>query len=133
MDGGWLTRSSSALSPVLFLILLCVHILHPPHQETWWGGCTLWTPSRIKNKTCQRENTKGVPCEPTAIHILCPTVSADVLMLLGYFLEEVRGRFCTPATVKPFTPQNTKTQRDLKTHSVGGHTMQLLSAGQLTG
>ena len=25
------------------------------------------------------------PCEPTAINIECPTVSADVLLLLGYF------------------------------------------------
>ena len=28
----------------------------------------------------------GAPCEPTAIHIQCPTVSADVLLQLGYFL-----------------------------------------------
>ena len=28
----------------------------------------------------------GAPCEPTAIHIKCPTVSVDVLLQLGYFL-----------------------------------------------
>ena len=28
----------------------------------------------------------GAPCEPTAIHILYPTVSADILLQLGYFL-----------------------------------------------
>ena len=28
----------------------------------------------------------GAPFEPTAIHISCPTVSADVLLQLGYFL-----------------------------------------------
>ena len=27
----------------------------------------------------------GALCEPTAIHMLCPTVSADVLLQLGYF------------------------------------------------
>ena len=27
----------------------------------------------------------GAPCEPTAIHILRPTVSADVILQLGYF------------------------------------------------
>ena len=28
----------------------------------------------------------GAPCEPTAIHISCPTVTADVLLQLGYLL-----------------------------------------------
>ena len=27
----------------------------------------------------------GAPCEPTAIHISCPTVSVDVLLQLGCF------------------------------------------------
>ena len=49
----------------------------------------------------------GAPCEPTAIHIECSTVSADVLLQLVYFfLSEVGGRICTPATVKHFIPQN---------------------------
>ena len=33
MDGWWLTRRSSALWQVLFLILLGVHVKHPPHME----------------------------------------------------------------------------------------------------
>ena len=28
----------------------------------------------------------GTPCEPTAIHVKRPTVSADVVLQLGYFL-----------------------------------------------
>ena len=50
----------------------------------------------------------GAPCEPTAIHIKCPTVSVDVLLQLGYFLLEGWGRICTPATVKAFIPQTQK-------------------------
>ena len=38
----------------------------------------------------------------------------------GTFYEELGGRICTLATVKPFTPENIlKTQRKLKTHSLG--------------
>ena len=62
-------------------------------------------------------------------------LSADVLLQLGYFdFQEVGGRICTLATVKPFTPQNIlKMQRKLKTHSVGVLPVQLPFAGHLTG
>ena len=29
---------------------------------------------------------RGAPCEPMAIHIQCPTVSADVILLVGLLL-----------------------------------------------
>ena len=60
-------------------------------------------------------------------------LSADVLLQWGYFFffKEVGGRICTAATEKPLIPQNIlKTQRKLKTHSVGVPTVQLLFAGQ---
>ena len=76
----------------------------------------------------------GAPCEPTGIHISCQTVSEDIFLQLGYLFEMVCGRICTPATVKPFTPQNTrKTLRKLKPPSVGGPSLQLPYGGQLTG
>ena len=39
----------------------------------------IWAPSRMSKGG-------GAPCEPTAIHISCPTVSADILLQLGYLL-----------------------------------------------
>ena len=44
--------------------------------------------------------------------------------------EEVGGRISTPATVNP---SFRKTQRNLKTHSVGVPPVHLPSSGQLTG
>ena len=78
---------------------------------------------------------EGAPCEPTAIHILCPTgVCRYSCCSWVTFSKEVDGRICTLATVKPFTPQNVrKPKRKLKTHSVQVPPVQLTSTGQLTG
>ena len=49
-------------------------------------------------------------------------------MVLDY--QEVGGRICTLATVKPFIPQNIlKAKINLKTHSMGVPPVQLPSAG----
>ena len=32
----------------------CRWLNHLPHLVSWWGGCMIWTPSSMKNKTCQR-------------------------------------------------------------------------------
>ena len=49
------------------------------------------------------------------------------------FYLEVGGRICTPATAKPFIPQNVRNAKiNLKTHSVGVSPVQLPSTGQLT-
>ena len=91
----------------------------------------IWTPSRIKNKTCQRVEELLVSQQPSISRAqLCMrTASCSWVTFLG-----VGGRICTPATVKPFSLQNTrKTQRNLKTHFVGVPPVQLPSVEQLTG
>ena len=51
----------------------------------------------------------------------------------GWLFSKVGARICTPATVKPFTPQNPQTQRKLKTHSMGVPPLLLSFTGKLTG
>ena len=91
----------------------------------------IWTPSRIKNKTYQRVEELLVSQRPSIYCAqLCLRTSSCSLVTI---FEEIGGRICTPATVKPFIPQNTqKTQRKLKTHYVEIPPVQLASAGQLT-
>ena len=60
-------------------------------------------------------------------------MSVDVLLQLGYFLLGGWWQDLHSATEKPFIPQNTKTQRNLKIHSVGVPPVQLPFAEQLTG
>ena len=91
----------------------------------------IWTPSRIKIKTCRRAEELLVSQRP---FISDARLCVDVLLQLGYFLFGVGGRICTPATIKSFIPQNVqKAKINLRTHSVGVLPMQLPSAGQLTG
>ena len=96
-------------------------------EEVVW----LWTPSRSKNKTCQRAEELLVSQRLSISSVqLCLRMSSCSWVT---FYEEVGGRICTPATVKPFIPQNTKTQKNLKNHSVGVPPWQLPFASQLTG
>ena len=74
----------------------------------------------------------GAPCEPMAIHISCPTVSADVLLQLGTSFLEAGGRIYTPPTIRHFILQD-KQIKQTKTHSVGVSPVKLHFAGKLTG
>jgi len=92
----------------------------------------IWTPSRMKKKTCQRVEELLVS--------QWPSISSAQLYLRKSscswvtFDWEVGGRICTPATVKSFTQENTrKTQRNLFTYTLGVLPVQLPSARQLTG
>ena len=48
----------------------------------------------------------SLPCHESGVFSfqVYPTVSADILLQLGYLFQEVGGRICILATVKPFTP-----------------------------
>ena len=53
-------------------------------------------------------NGEEAPCEPTPIHIWCPTASVDIALQLGYLFLEVGGRICTLATLNHFILQKAK-------------------------
>ena len=64
----------------------------------------IWTLSRMKNKTCQRVEELLVSQRPSISSAqLCLRM---VCCSWVTFYKEVGGRICTPATVKPFIPQN---------------------------
>ena len=64
----------------------------------------IWTSSRMKNKTCQRAEEILVSQRPSISSAqLCLRTSS---WSWATFAEEVGGRICTPATGKPFIPQN---------------------------
>ena len=53
-----------------------------PHQLSRWGGCMDMDIQLDYKQNMSKGG--GAPCEPTAIHIWCPTVSADIFPQLGY-------------------------------------------------
>ena len=77
----------------------------------------------------------GAPCEPMAIHIECPTVSADVLLQLSYFLLGCWWHNLHSGHRKtlPSAKHSKCIKKNLKTHSLGVPLVQLPFAGQLTG
>ena len=92
----------------------------------------IWTPSRMKNKTCQRVEELLVSQRPSISSAQLCLRTSSCSWVTSY--SEVGGRICTPATVKPFIPQNIpKAEKNLKTNSVGVPPVQLPFAGQLTG
>ena len=77
---------------------------------------------------------RGAPCEPTTIHIECPTVSADVLLQLDYFSFGGWWQDLHSGHRKTFhSAKRTKSKKNLETHSMGITPVQLPFAGQLTG
>ena len=89
-----------------------------------------WIPSRMKNRTCQRVEELLVSQRPSISSAQLCLRTSSYSWVTSY--EEVGGRICTPATVEPLIPQKIS-QQIMKTHSMGVHPVQLLSAGQLTG
>ena len=77
----------------------------------------------------------GAPCEPTAIHIACPTVSADVLLQLGYILLGDWWQALHSGHRKTLhsTKHTKSTKKNLKTHYMGVPLVLLPFTGQLTG
>ena len=92
-----------------------------------------WTPSRMKNKTCQRAEELLVSQRPSICSAQLCLRTSSCSWVTSY--EEVGGRICTLATVKPFILQNIlkALKKYLKTHSMGVPPVQLPFAGQLTG
>ena len=69
----------------------------------------IWTPSRMKNKTCQRAEELLVNQRPSISSAqLCLRTSSCSWVT---FYEEVGGRIWTPATIKPFIPKTFQKQK----------------------
>ena len=92
----------------------------------------IWTPSRNKIKTSQRAEELLVNQRPSISSAQLCLQTSSCSWVTSY--SEVGGRTCTPATVKPFIPQNVpKSKINLKTHSMEEPPVQLPFAGPLTG
>ena len=64
----------------------------------------IWTPSRMKNKTCQRAEELLVSQQPSISGARLCLRTSSCSWVTSYL--EVAVRICTPATGKPFIPQN---------------------------
>ena len=117
--------------PVLtcFMVGLSSTKPFPPPGFLLRRVCRYGHPAGLK-----RANDRGAPCEPTAIHISCPTVSADVLLQLGYILLGDWWQALHSGHRKTLhsTKHTKSTKKNLKTHYMGVPPVWLPSAGQLT-
>ena len=73
-------------------------------------------------------------CVHACVCVCCATTPTVVGRLHPDLLHRISMTpICTPATIKPFTPQNTKTQTNLNNPLRGGNSCAAFPAGQMTG